>query len=75
MKNCCHNLFVVIQKERDGKYFAYAEKVHIGNNLAYLISHTKDISTFNILPTWKLAQQTAETWNETHKRNGTFDYI
>ena len=62
--------YVVVEKE-NGKYFAYAERVHGSNCIKHYFSAD---NIENVMPTatFKGAKEIAEYWNECYKRNGTY---
>ena len=66
--------YVVDTMDENGLYFAYPVRVHESNNLLSVIAGYKNIVTLHQCKTMKAAKQTADTWNEGHKKNGRYLY-
>jgi len=64
------SIFVVIDKEQDGKHFAFAETICTGENLVPFIERYKPCIC-HLCETRKQAEEIALHWNETYRQNGT----
>lgn len=63
-------IFVVFRIEQDGKYYAVADTIRTGENLAaYLERYNSDIC--HLCESRKQAEETAIYWNNSYKANGT----
>ena len=63
--------YYVVVNEENGKYFAYAERVH-GSNCIKHYFKADNIETVMPAATWWEAKEIAECWNECYKNNGTY---
>ena len=64
-------LYFVVNIIENGKRFAIAETVRTGTNLLPIIQkYNTDV--VHLCETRTQAEQTAATWNESYKNNGTY---
>ena len=64
-------LYIAVQVEENGKYYAYAIKVSESDNLLSKLK-IKNIVTANIFRTKKRAVEVVESWNRMYKENGNY---
>ena len=64
-------IYVVIQARDNGKYYAFAESIRVGENLKPFIDrYNADI--FHLCESRKQAEEIAIRWNATYKANNTY---
>ena len=67
--------FVLQEKDKDGKMFAWAERVHQSLNLfGHFSQRYRDIISINVCKTKKEAQALAKHWNDCAKENGNYKW-
>ncbi len=65
-------IYIVIQKEENGKYYAFADTIKTGENLKPFIERHKNANIFHLCESRKKAEETATRWNATYKANKTY---
>ena len=68
-------IYVVIQAEDNGKYYAFADAIRTGENLKPFIERY-NANIFHLCESRKQAEELVIQWNATYKANNTylFDY-
>ena len=66
------NIYIAIQTEENGKYYAFADAIRMGENLKAHIERHKNANIFHLCESRKQAEETAARWNATYKANGTY---
>lgn len=68
-------IYVVIQAEDNGKYYAFADAIRTGENLKPFIERY-NADVFHLCESRKQAEELVIRWNATFKANNTylFDY-
>lgn len=69
------NFYYVFVLTKDGKHFAFANKVHGSLNLYSVITSYKYLDTVHQCKTYTEAQDIAEFWNQCYKNNGTYQIV
>ncbi len=59
----------VVSECKDGKYIAYSVRIRNNENLVGFIRDNPAIVTFNVCDSKKDAENIAEFWNESYKKN------
>lgn len=67
-------VWYVIQREENGKFCVYAERIRMNNNLAAFVKDTKGIVTMNACESKKVAEEIADDWNARFKEKGNYLY-
>ena len=71
MKSKFNYFYYAVVNEENGKYGAYAERVHGSNNIkSYFEADNIDI--VHPCGTFKEAKELSAFWNECYKKNGTY---
>ena len=65
------NYYIAVQIKEDDKFYAYAIKVNIMDNLLSKLE-VNNIVVANLCDTKKKAQELVSLWNESFKNNGTY---
>jgi hypothetical protein len=64
-------IYIVIQTEENGKFYAFADAIRTGQNLKPFIDrHKADI--FHLCESRKQAEEIATRWNATYKANNQY---
>ena len=63
--------WLALQIEENGKFYAYASRVSMADNLVSKLSR-KSLVTANICTSKKEAAATVDAWNAAHKANGKY---
>lgn len=66
------NFYYAVNTQENGKIYAFVVKADINDNLKYLFSGYKNLTSINACPTKKRAEELCEFWNECYKANGTY---
>lgn len=68
--------YVITLKNKEDKFYAFAQRVHRCNNLYGFFERytatSEEITSINNCVTFKEAKTLAEAWNEAYKENGTY---
>ena len=65
------NNYIAVTVSENGKYYAYALKVHQSENICWKLD-IKGIEHANICNTKKECSELVNFWNECYKNNGTY---
>lgn len=66
-----YKIYVVIQAEDDGKYYAFADTIRAGENIkAFIDRYNADI--FHLCENRKQAEEIAIRWNAVYKANNQY---
>lgn len=65
-------IYIVIQIEENGRYYAFADAIRTGENLKPHIERHKSANVFHLCESMKKAKETATRWNATYKANNTY---
>lgn len=65
-------IYIVIQVEENGKYYAFTDAIRTGENLKSFIERHKNADIFHLCESRKQAEETAARWNATYKANNTY---
>lgn len=71
MKNPHKKIYIAVQIEENGKYYAYAVPVAMCENLVEKLN-IKGLITANICDSRKDAAEIVTHWNACHKANGKY---
>lgn len=65
------NIYIVIQQEENGKYYAFADSIRTGENLKPFIERYNS-KIFHLCENRKQAEETAARWNAVYKLNKNY---
>lgn len=68
------NLFVVWDFEKDGKFWAMAEKIPRSDNIVSHVKTNVSAISMQIFTSWKQAEEIANLYNETYISDGKFAF-
>jgi len=65
-------VWYVLNRCKDGKYYAHAFRLRMTENLVSFMREYPDIETMNPCESKTYAKELAQYWNECYKKNGTY---
>ena len=66
-------IYIAIQTEEKGKFYAFAEIIRTGENLKFLFDrYAHKAKIFHICESRRQAEELVFRWNATYKANGTY---
>lgn len=65
-------IYLVFSEMENGKHFAHAETIQVGENLKVYVDRYSDADVIHICESATQAAFLAEEWNEAYKNNGTY---
>lgn len=66
-------IYIAIQTEEKGKFYAFAEIIRTGENLKILFDkYARKAKIFHICESRRQAEELTIKWNATYKANGTY---
>lgn len=65
-------IYIVIQVEENGKYYAFRDAIRTGENLKPFIERHKNADVIHLCESRRQADEITIKWNATYKANGTY---
>jgi hypothetical protein len=65
-------IYIVIQTDENGKFYAFADAIRTGQNLKPFIERYKNANIFHLCENRKQAEEIALRWNAVYKANNTY---
>lgn len=65
-------IYIAIQVEENGKYYAFVYAIKTGENLKPHIERHKNANIFHLCESKKQAREIATRWNATYKANNSY---
>lgn len=65
-------IYIVIQTEENGKYYAFRDSIKTDENLKPIINRYKNANIIHLCENRKQADDTVIRWNATYKANNNY---